>query len=775
MTKRYSSKTPKRSWGGNASVKSTRDDISWFDLHPETTRGIIVILLLLAAALSVLSFFGLSGTLGDGIIKVLSYAFGWGRFLFPLIVLVPAIMLFMDDRFEWNWSNTVGIVLLAFSLTGLFHVFTPVTESVAKVSTGDGGGYLGVAISYPLLKIMGMYGAFIVLLALILIAVLLVFRTSLQSVMSGGGFFAWVGDVTLTVWGFLRSIPSKLRGEKPQTFGEDEDEHAEPASNEALPQFAARDLSESGKLAIAQPGKQSEMPLGEQPAKTPKLRVRLSTDLLDTNVTNPTSGNIDQNKEIIQRTLDNFGIPVEMHDVSVGPTVTQYTLKPDEGVKLSQITTLQNDLALALAAHPIRIEAPIPGKSLVGIEIPNQKVSMVRLKEIIDSQVFKKRESNLAVALGKDVGGNAVIAHLDAMPHLLIAGATGSGKSVMINSLIVSLLFQSAPEDLRLILVDPKRVEMTVYNDIPYLLTPVITETKKTINALRWLVSEMDRRYELLQHAGKRNIASFNKEAQQHMPYIVLVIDELADLMAVAANDVEAAIVRLAQMARAVGIHLVVATQRPSVDVITGLIKANITSRIAFTVASLIDSRTIIDSSGAEKLLGRGDMLFVSAESSKPRRIQGVFVSDQEISRVTSFLKEQGEPEYNEEVTVKTGASGQSGGVVSNNDDDSDPMLEEATEIIVQAGKASASMLQRRLRLGYARAARILDILEERGIIGSADGAKPREVLISKEQFAANPKEEMEVLDAEPEETDETMESALDEDEENAEQKKEYF
>ncbi len=772
MVKRSSPKSSKRSWGGPASVKSTRDDISWFDLHPETTRGIIVILLLLAAVLAVLSFFGLSGTLGAGIVKVLSYAFGWGRFLFPLIVLVPAIMLFLDDRFEWNWSNTVGIVLLALSITGIFHIFTPVAESVAKVSTGDGGGYLGVAISYPLLKIMGTYASFVVLLALLLIAVLLVFRTSLQSLMSGAGFFAWVGDITLTVWGFARSIPSKLRGEKQQTFAGDESENEEPTTEGPLPQFAARDLSESGKLAVSQPGQQSEMPLGEQPAKTPKLRMRLSTDLLETNVTNPTSGNIDQNKEIIQRTLDNFGIPVEMGEVSVGPTVTQYTLKPDEGVKLSQITTLQNDLALALAAHPIRIEAPIPGKSLVGIEIPNQKVSMVRLKEIIDSQVFKKRSSNLAVALGKDVGGNAVIAHLDAMPHLLIAGATGSGKSVMINSLIVSLLFQSAPEDLRLILVDPKRVEMTVYNDIPYLLTPVITETKKTINALRWLVSEMDRRYEVLQHAGKRNIASYNKDAQQHMPYIVLVIDELADLMAVAANDVEAAIVRLAQMARAVGIHLVVATQRPSVDVITGLIKANITSRVAFTVASLIDSRTIIDSSGAEKLLGRGDMLFVSAESSKPKRIQGVFVSDQEIGRVCSFLKEQGEPEYDEEVTVKTVGSGQSGGVVSN-DDNNDPMLEEATEIIVAAGKGSASMLQRRLRLGYARAARILDILEERGIIGPADGAKPREVLVSKEQFAANSREESGSPEgAETEEANEAFEDTTqEEEEENFEEK----
>jgi S-DNA-T family DNA segregation ATPase FtsK/SpoIIIE len=522
----------------------------------------------------------------------------------------------------------------------------------------------------------------------------------------------------------------------------------------------------------------SDAHTGSKPEQPPLLELKpqrrrmvqeLSLDLLEDRVGKPTSGDIQANQEKIQKTLQNFGIDVEMGTVNVGPTVTQYTLAPAEGVKLASITALSNDLALALAAHPIRIEAPIPGKSLVGIEVPNQAVATVGLKEILSSEAFKKRASNLTISVGKDVAGGAFVADIDRMPHLLIAGSTGSGKSVCINTIIVSLLYTNSPDDLKLILVDPKRVELTPYNDIPHLLTPVITDTTNTINALKWVVAEMDRRYLVLNQAAKRNLASYNQSAEDKLPYLLVVIDELADLMAVAAADVETAIIRLAQMARAVGIHLVVATQRPSVDVITGLIKANITSRIAFAVASGTDSRTILDTSGAEKLLGRGDCLFVSAELSKPKRLQGAFISDAEIERVTAALKQEAQPDYNPEVVVKRGGSSVVGG--SSADDSDDELLGEAKAEVVRAGKASASLLQRRLRVGYARAARLLDLLEERGIIGPGDGAKPRDVLVSRrdieQDFASMPEEstmeeesdaedvapEAESPDREPEET----------------------
>jgi len=420
---------------------------------------------------------------------------------------------------------------------------------------------------------------------------------------------------------------------------------------------------------------------------------------------------------------------VDMDEVNTGPTFTQFTFKPHEGIKLNRITTLQDNLALALAAHPIRIEAPIPGRALVGVEVPNQKITTVKLKDILTSFEFKNKKGVLKVGLGEDVSGRSWTIDLAAMPHMLIAGATGSGKSVCINSVIISLLFQYSPEDLRFLIVDPKKVELTNYNGIPHLLTPVITEVDKTVNALRWAVKEMEERFKILSGAGKRNIVAYNSAVLVNkLPYIVIIIDELADLMATSARDVEAAIVRLSQMARAVGIHLVVATQRPSVNVITGLIKANIPGRIAFAVASQIDSRTILDTSGAEKLLGKGDLLFKAADLGKPRRIQGAFLSDAEIERVIDFWKQQDEPDYNDSVTEGHTGSGASPVDFSS---DGDELLEEAKEILIKAGKASASLLQRRLRVGYARAARLLDLLEERGIIGPGDGAKPREILVS--------------------------------------------
>lgn len=458
-------------------------------------------------------------------------------------------------------------------------------------------------------------------------------------------------------------------------------------------------------------------------------------DLLNAKIGKPTSGDIKNNMLIIQRTLENFGIPVEMGEVNVGPTVTQYTLKPAEGIKLTKITTLSNDLALSLAAHPIRIEAPIPGKSLVGVEVPNQTKAIVGLREVLTGDMFKNRKTNIMIALGKDVSGKVWLDDLSRMPHLLVAGATNSGKSVCLNAIIVSLLYQNNPDDLRFIMVDPKRVELPVYNGLPHLLTPVITEVAKTINALKWCLNEMDRRFEALAKAGKRNIGSYNEMNKDKMPFIVFIIDELADLMVTAGREVEAGIIRLAQMARAVGIHLILATQRPSVDVITGLIKANMPARIAFSVASGIDSRTILDSLGAEKLLGRGDMLFTTAEISKPKRLQGAFVSEQEIKRIINYIKDRGgQPQYIAGITERQKVKGIAG-VGLDNGEDSDELLAEAKELIINSGKASASYLQRRLSVGYARAARLLDLLEEGGVISPGNGSKPREVLISREQY----------------------------------------
>ena len=446
-------------------------------------------------------------------------------------------------------------------------------------------------------------------------------------------------------------------------------------------------------------------------------------------------GDMRRNAQVIEKTLEGFGITAKVTEVNSGPAVTQYAMEIALGTKVSKITSLSSDLALALAAPTgqVRIEAPIPGRSLVGIEIPNRGLEFVTLKKMLTSDVLAKAKSRLAVALGLDVSGSPVIADIGKMPHVLVAGTTGSGKSVLINAFICSLLFRTTPQEVRLIMVDPKRVELTGYNGIPHLLTPVIVEPDKILSALRWAMTEMENRYKQFAQVGVRNIDSFNElSGFQAMPYVVILIDELADLMAYAPVEVEDAICRIAQMARATGIHLVIATQRPSVDVITGLIKANVPSRIAFNVSSMIDSRVIIDMPGAEKLLGRGDMLYVPPEQSKPSRIQGTFVSEQEVKKVVDFLKTKNVPvQYTEEVTTQPLTGWKRGsGSPSGSGDSRDPLFEDALRLICQHDKASASLLQRRLSVGYARAARILDQLEMAGVIGPGEGSKPRDVLV---------------------------------------------
>ena len=687
-------------------------------LSPETRRAVTIVILFILAALLALSVFSGAGAVGTAIGGGLGTLVGWQRYVIWLYLAIIGVLLLFPERFHVTVAQWIGFYLAVIFASGIMQLFLPLTDSIKRAIAGDGGGYLGVLIDYPLRSGFGAPAAAMIMIGLLIIALLMMFNTTLRGLLERGNlparFMSWIRH---------RWWQRKLSQD--DGTNEQAEEAPEVEEGEVAPGFNKQALGDAGQAEEqgVDEAEEEMIPL-PPPPKREKRHIVIPLDLLDVSTGKPTSGNIDANKEKIRKTLENFGISVEMGDVNVGPTVTQFTLKPAEGVRLAQIAGLSNDLALALAAHPIRIEAPIPGKSLVGIEVPNQSVAIVNLRDILSSDSFKNRKSDLSFSLGKDVSGQPWVTNLDPLPHLLIAGATGSGKSVQINGLILSLLYSNSPDDLKLILVDPKRVELSLYNEIPHLLTPVITDTTKTINALRWVVSEMDRRYQVLQNSGKRNIASYRKEVNDDMPYIVVVIDELADLMTVAAKEVEGAIVRLAQMARAVGIHLVLATQRPSVDVITGLIKANVTARIAFSVASGIDSRTILDTSGAEKLLGKGDMLFVSAELSKPKRLQGAYVSEKEVERVTQFLKQRGKPDYMTDIVEK--AAPMVGGSMEDLGDDE--LMTQSREIILQTGKASTTLLQRRLRLGYARAARIMDLLEEQGFIGPGSGAKPREI-----------------------------------------------
>ncbi|MEI6288213.1 MAG: DNA translocase FtsK [bacterium] len=707
------------------------------DTSPETKRGVGIIFLFVFSALCWLGVFHLYGTtaFGNFMTSFLSHLLGGLAWILPTVLLLLAYFLLREEKYEVKSINYLGSVMLIFGIAYFWHL-THFDASYSWYAAGEGigGGYVGAILSLPLLNLMGFWGALVVTLAIFIVGILLTFETSIHGLMWPMRLFKFLAGKAKSTYLLLKY----RQYNRPQKVEADDYEEEDAGNNGTEVEEVEDTVEEKSapavftKTEVGDGKSEPEAEIKSEIAKPKKFgkKIELPLDLLIGRSGKPTSGDIKANQETIRKTLANFGINVEMAEVNVGPTVTQYTFRPADGVKLSRIINLNSDLALSLASHPIRIEAPIPGRSLVGIEVPNQLAAKVTMNDLLQSKEFKERGHGLSIALGKDVSGKAYFADLDRMPHLLIAGATGSGKSVCINSVIVSLLYQNSPDDLKFILIDPKRVELPVYNGIPYLLTPVITDTKKTINALKWAITEMERRFDLLARLGKRNIASYNQGASDRLPYIVIVIDELADLMATSSADIEGGIVRLAQMARAVGIHLILATQRPSVEVITGLIKANIPARISFSVASLIDSRTILDSSGAEKLVGRGDMLYLGPEVSRPKRLQGVYLSDKEISNVIDYIKSQGEPEYiNEIVDKQSVGSFASGG---HGDDGGDPLMQEALDVIRQSGKASASLLQRRLKLGYARAARILDLLEDQGIIGAADGAKPREVFLEK-------------------------------------------
>lgn len=723
------------------------------EINEHAKRSIFIVILLVFGLISLLGLFNLSGHFGALISSALTSIFGYGRWLAPLIFLYWALILIRQKKNPLKFSDYLGLGLLFVSYQTLFHFFIDPLNWETALSTGQGGGYIGYYLSQVFYYIFGFWGGVIVLVAFLLISLVLVFNTSLARIVGRDSLFAKVlnpfaiffrnlfsaseDDDKKSGAEFIKEAREDILGswQKKEVSSDiiNEAVNANKKNTQAEEDAFEEEVEEKIKARKKEKAVQEKI---VWPKKT--IKIDLPIELLNNKFSKAHGGDTEINAQKIKSTLDKFGIEVEMGETKVGPTVTQYTFRPAEGVKLSRITTLNNDLSLSLAAHPIRIEAPIPGKSLVGVEVPNRSKAIVGLREILEDDAFKTRKNNLYVALGKDVAGMAWLYDITRMPHLLVAGATNSGKSVCLNAIIVGLLYQNNPEDLRFIMVDPKRVELPTYNGIPHLLTPVITDVSKTINALKWCLNEMDRRYDVLNKAGKKNIQAYNLIASEKLPYIVFIIDELADFMMTSGKEMEAAIIRLAQMSRAIGIHLILATQRPSVDVITGLIKANIPTRIAFSVASLVDSKTILDMSGAEKLLGQGDMLFMTAELSKPKRIQGAYLSDSEINDVVNFIKEKcGPAEYLEGVTDRQRVNGNAGVGMDGTHGDEDELFEEAKEIIVKANKASTSMLQRRLSIGYGRAAKMLDQLEEAGIIGPSNGSKPREVFLSRDQYEA--------------------------------------
>jgi len=674
-------------------------------LKKQSIQSLSTVLLLGLAALIILSYLGKVSGIGSVVQDELSKYFGWGGF-FISFVLIFAALFMAKLKFKWARPNVL-IGLLGGLLTLL----------ALSASVGDNsGGEVGSILWNYLFDLLAV-GAYLFYLVLFLIFVVILFDTSIDrsieilvdSIKSVGKFFNH-----FVLRRGQTGTPAFAKGELPfKTSGVDN-----------------RPVATIPKA----PGEANTVGLGTKVVSNiPNNKVweYPPLDLLvDAIGGKADRGDIKENAQVIEKTLESFGIQARVVEVNLGPAVTQYALEIALGTKLTKITALGNDIALALAAPTgtVRIEAPIPGRSLVGIEAPNRSPEFVSLKQLLTSEKMQENKSPLAIGLGLDVSGKSALGELEKMPHLLIAGATGSGKSVMINAIIATYLFRTTPNEVKFIMVDPKVVELTGFNGIPSLLTPVITEPDKVLSALKWAIAEMERRYQLFASAGSRNIGQYNEASGfQALPFIVIIIDELADLMMYSGAEFEDAIVKLAQKSRATGIHLILATQRPSVDVITGLIKANIPARMAFNVTSQVDSRVVLDTPGAEKLLGKGDMLYLPPDLGKPVRVQGVFVSEPEMQRLIEFLRRQGEPEYQEEVTtMPVKAVGRAG----LDDGDRDSLFEDAVQAVTQYDRASASLLQRRLKVGYARAARILDELEAAGIVGPADGSKAREVLV---------------------------------------------
>ena len=701
-------------------------------LKDETLQGVLIIISSVIAIFLVLAALGYGGIAGEKTYLIFSLLFGVGYFFLPFILFLLTYSVIKEVKLKFVSLKTTSSLLFFLSSLSLIELFSPTS-----------GGLVGKLILPPLLKLFDIYVTLIILSALLVISLLIIFETALKL----NKLLFW-RNLNKDIEDFQEDESVKIS----TIEEEDEEKEVEENTTKTNNQNPIKKTSKKDEEEL-----EDNMLFGgnfiSQKALEYFGRKNLlpPTSLLNKDKGRPEVGDIKANSNIIKRTLKNFGINVEMDEISIGPSVTRYALKPAEGIKLAKIVGLQNDLSLALAAHPLRIEAPIPGKSLVGIEIPNTTKTLVGLASLLNQKEFKNSDKLLTIALGKDISGKAHFINLAKAPHMLIAGATGAGKSVTIHTLITSLLYKTTPDNLKFIMIDPKRVELTQYKTIPHLLTPVITDAKKAILALKWAVKEMDRRYDILESHSVRDIQSYHKnivapayekaskkkqdiedELPDAMPYIVIVIDELADIMQSYPRELEAVVVRLAQMSRAIGIHLVLSTQRPSVNVITGLIKANIPTRVALQVASQIDSRTILDAGGAEKLLGAGDMLYLSGDMSKPTRIQSAFISEPELKAVTSFLSDAYKNEIPYEIDISSAEKDKNVLFESldSGSEDSDELYEDAKETVMQAGKASTSYLQRKLKVGYARAARIIDELEDNGIVGPAEGSKPREVLL---------------------------------------------
>ncbi len=692
--------------------------------------------MLVIATFLLLGGFGTGGSLPVGLFDLVYRVFGVAGYLSPIALTYWGVNKLRAEENSLPLSRVLSMMSLMVAFSSWLHVaFAVRSSSAAEWVDGRGGG-LGEIVGGVVLSALDKLPASIMFFVLTILALF------------------WTFGIPLRV--LLKPFKTKKAEEDSELeeLKAKADEGKAFKLNEGVPLERGPSGHSSIKNSVAAKLSKSEDHQALTEAIDPDWQVP-TIKLLDQMLDKADAGDFKGNAKIIEETFENFNIDVEMEGANVGPRVTQFTLKPPAGTKLSKISALDKELALSLAARSIRVEAPIPGKRLVGVEVPNVKAAMVRIAGVLSSKEWKRAKEPLSFVVGRDIAGNPIIGALNKMPHLLIAGQTGSGKSVMINTLLASLLYRNSPSDMKIILVDPKQVELTPYNDIPHLLTPVITEPEKCISALKWAVSEMERRLRTFAKNHKRNIVEYNNlKDNESMPYIVIVIDELADLMMAAARDVEGLVVRIAQKARAAGIHLVLATQRPSVDVITGLIKANVPARIAFTTVSQVDSRTVIDSAGAEKLLGMGDMLYKTAEMPKPIRVQGSLITDEETVKVNDFLRMQRPPMYDDEVVSQpVELNGRGGVVVDNKHNDADDELwRDAVMVVLDNKKASTSLLQRRLRIGYGRASRLIDTMEEQGIVSPADGSKPRSVLVnSMDDVFGNPDSEMSPVEADEE------------------------
>lgn len=712
--------TPKRGSKKNGKKKIT--------IKEETQYSVWGIGFIVLGLLVTLSVFKMAGVVGDFIYSTISSIFGFGYYLLPILLVIVGLSFMKKERPQIAKIHAIFGFITLLSILGIMDIASNGKGESFNITFG---GYLGSIVAWPFVKFFGIYAGILLLGALLITSLIILFDERPNLV-----------EVFKKIWNLLITTNIHIPRFKKQE--NEENNYESEIKNDELEKTKKENKEE--QIAHSEIQTKEEDELEKVVGKVKKFSTNYippPLTLLEKDKGKPNIGDMKGNMNIIQRTLLTFGVSVEMDEVTIGPTVTRYSLKPAQGVKLSRIVGLQNELALALSAKTIRIEAPIPGKSLVGIEIPNKVKSTVGLATLLADDKFQNSPKPLTVALGRGLSGKSIFGNLAKMPHLLVAGTTGSGKSVTIHSLITSLLYRNGPEDLQFIMVDPKRVELTLYNKIPHLLTPVITEAKKTILSLKWAAKEMDRRYDILQAESVQNIESYHSniyekakksnENAERLPYIVIVIDELADIMQAYPRELESAIVRLAQMSRAVGIHLILSTQRPSVNVITGLIKANIPTRVALQVSSQIDSRTILDQGGAEKLLGAGDMLYSCAENPHPERLQSAFISEDEVKKVVEYLRKA----YIDEIPNMIELSGNidKGGnnlftdSIGGNDNDDDDLYEDARSTVIEAGKASTSYLQRKLGIGYARAAKLIDMLEERNVIGAGNGAKPRDVL----------------------------------------------